>query len=256
MSVKLHDSVLGDGPDVVLLHGLFGMGSNLGSLARALQDNYRVHSVDLPNHGHSEWLEEADIGALAQALADWMDERHLPQAAFVGHSLGGKVAMQLALSEPARVESLVVADIAPVAYQPRHEAVFAGLDAVAEGMCRSRSEAGELMAAHIREEQVIQFLLLSLQRGEEGTYNWRFNLDGLRRNYAAVQQAPIPEIVYTGRVLFIKGADSDYIRPEHQDTILGLFPQAEVKIMADCGHWLHAQQPRLFNAIVHRFLDD
>ncbi|MEP1593342.1 MAG: alpha/beta fold hydrolase [Halieaceae bacterium] len=239
-----------------MLHGLFGMGSNLGALARALADNYRVHSLDLPNHGRSDWLDEAGIGALASAVADWMDSRSVSRAALVGHSLGGKVAMQLALSQPARVDALVVADIAPVLYQPRHEAVFAALDAVAAGGCRSRAEAGQRMAAHIREEQVIQFLLLSLQRGEDGSYNWRFNLEGLRENYSVVLQGLATELPYEGRVLFIKGSESDYILPEHQDVILGMFPRAQVRIMADCGHWLHAEQPRLFNAIVHRFLDD
>lgn len=256
MPLKLHDSVLGDGPDVVLLHGLFGMGSNLGALARALADSYRVHSLDLPNHGRSDWLDEAGIDELAVAVADWMDSRGVSQAALVGHSLGGKVAMQLALSQPARLDALVVADIAPVLYQPRHQAVFAGLDAVATGGCGSRAEAGQRMAAHIQEEQVIQFLLLSLQRAEDGSYNWRFNLEGLRKNYQAMQQGLAAELPYDGRVLFIKGAESDYILPEHQDTILGMFPGADVRIMADCGHWLHAEQPRLFNAIVHRFLDD
>jgi len=255
MTLKLHDSVLGDGPDVVLLHGLFGMGSNLGALARALADNYRVHSLDLPNHGRSDWLDEPGIDALACAVADWMDSRNVPRAAIVGHSLGGKVAMQLALSEPARVDSLVVADIAPVLYQPRHEAVFAGLDAVAAAGCSSRAEASRLMAAHIKEEQVIQFLLLSLQKGEDGTYSWRFNLAALRKNYSTIQQGLAAELPYEGPVLFIKGAQSDYILPEHQDTILAMFPCAQVRIMADCGHWLHAEQPRLFNAIVHRFLD-
>ena len=256
MPLKLHDSVLGDGPDVVLLHGLFGMGSNLGALARALADNYRVHSLDLPNHGRSAWLDEAGIDELASAVVDWMDSRKLSRAAIMGHSLGGKVAMQLAIYEPARVDALVVADIAPVLYQPRHEAVFAGLDAVAAGGCRTRAEAAQRMAGHIKEGQVIQFLLLSLQRGEDGSYNWRFNLSGLRKNYSSIQQGLTAELPYEGRVLFIKGAESDYMLPEHQNTIVGMFPSAQVRIMADCGHWLHAEQPRLFNAIVHRFLDD
>lgn len=255
MSTKLHDSVLGDGPDVVLLHGLFGMGGNLGSLARSLQDSYRVHSVDLPNHGRSAWQDDAGLEAMAEAVADWMDDRHLASAAFVGHSLGGKVAMQMALSQPARVDSLVVADIAPVDYTPRHDAVFAALDAVASAHCQSRVEAGELMAKTLVEPEVIQFLLLSLQRGEEGSYAWRFNLDALKRNYAAIQQAPVLEIVYPGRVLFIKGGESDYILPEHQERILTLFPAADMSVMEGCGHWLHAQQPQRFNTLVREFLD-
>ena len=254
MVVKVHHSVIGQGQNVVLLHGLFGMGSNLGALARVLQDEYRVYSVDLPNHGRSQWLPEAGISTLANAITQWMDECSLGSATLVGHSLGGKVAMQLALSQPERVASLVVADIAPVEYPSRHDEVFAALVAVAAAGCRSRAEAGELMADYLQEDGVIQFLLMSLKRQESGTYNWRFNLAGLRENYAALRQAPAAKGSYGGKVLFIKGADSDYILPEHEQPIRVLFPEAQVKVMADCGHWLHAQQPRLFNRIVQRFL--
>ncbi|MFT6286358.1 MAG: esterase [Halieaceae bacterium] len=254
MAVKIHHSVIGQGSDVLLLHGLFGMGSNLGSLARALQDEYRVHTIDLPNHGRSQWLLEAGITALANAIAQWMDECGVSSAALVGHSLGGKVAMQLALSQPARVNALVVADIAPVDYPSRHNEVFAALLAVAGAGCRSRAEAGKLMASYLQDEGTIQFLLMSLRKDENGTYNWRFNLAGLEDNYAAVREAPAANGCYDQRVLFVKGADSDYILPEHEQPIRALFPQSQVRVMADCGHWLHAQQPRLFNSIVKGFL--
>lgn len=256
MTVNLHDSVAGDGPDVVLLHGLFGMGSNLGSLARALQDRYRVHSVDLPNHGHSGWLDEASLVVQAQCVAQWMEERHLHSAAFVGHSLGGKVAMQLALQEPLKVDALVVADIAPVNYAGSHDDVFAALDAVAAQSVRSRAEAGAIMAEFIEEEMVAQFLLLSLQRADDGTYHWRFNLQGLKDNYAAVREAPELDIPYDGPTLFIAGGDSPYIKAEYHAAIQACFPSSSIAVMPDCGHWLHAQDPKTFNALVGDFLDN
>ncbi len=255
MSVKIHHSVVGDGPNVVLLHGLFGMGSNLGALARALQDDYRVHSIDLPNHGRSGWLEDAGLAALAGVITGWLEDSELGNVALVGHSLGGKIAMQIALADPARVDSLVVADIAPVEYPSHHDQVFAALDAVCDAACQSRAEAAELMAGILREEDVIQFLLMSLYRTPDGTYQWRFNLKGLKENYVAVRHAPEASGMYGGEVLFVKGGDSDYILPEHEPQIRALFPSASVKIMQNCGHWLHAQQPRLFNSIVKRFLD-
>lgn len=255
VSAKLHSTRLGDGPAVVLLHGLFGAGSNLGALARALSDRFEVHSVDLPNHGRSQWMEGADLAAMAAALADWMHHHGLPVASLVGHSLGGKVAMELALAQPQRVSSLVVADIAPVPYEPHHDQVFAGLEAVAASPCGSRREAAQRMEAHIQEPDVIQFLLASLQRGEDGNYRWRFNLQGLRDNYSAVRAAPDFRSPYGGPVLFIKGGESDYIREQHRTHILALFPQAQLKVMPGCGHWLHAQQPRMFNGLVGRFLD-
>lgn len=238
----------------MLLHGLFGMGSNLGALARALQDDFRVYSVDLPNHGRSEWLPGADIPVMASCVAQWLTSQGLHRAHLVGHSLGGKVAMQLALHHASLVDALCVADIAPVNYSPHHDDVLAALLAVEAGDCRSRSQAADLMADYLKEEMVSQFLLMSLRRNEAGTYGWRFNLAEIIDNYDAIRAALEADIPFTGNVLFIKGGDSDYILPQHRSVIMRLFPGATVKIMPDCGHWLHAQQPRLFNSIVSRFL--
>ena len=163
--------------------------------------------------------------------------------------------MQVALERPDLLAKLVVADIAPVQYPPHHDRVFAALDAVAVGQCDSRQAAAELMARHLEEQDVIQFLLMSLRRGPDGSYQWRFNLEGIKRNYMAVRDAPGASAPYRGPVQFIKGGESDYIRESHRSHILALFPQATVKVMPACGHWLHAQQPRLFNGIAGRFLD-
>ena len=130
MGTVLHDSALGEGPDVVLLHGLFGQGSNLGSVARALQCNFRVHSLDLPDHGRSAWTPAPSIPSYVEAVAAWLRGRNIHRAHLLGHSLGGKVAMGLALAYPGLVDRLIVADIAPIAYQPSHDRIFAGLAAV------------------------------------------------------------------------------------------------------------------------------
>lgn len=255
MTVKIHSTAAGSGPDIILIHGLFGMGSNLGALARALQDRYRVHSVDLPNHGRSGWVVATDIPDMAGALLHWMDEQQLETVALVGHSLGGKVAMELALRNPHRVRALVVADIAPVAYGASHEAEFAALNAVNQVQCRSRAQAGEIMSAYVEAYMVVQFLLKNLVRGDDGCYQWRFNLAGITATYEAMRAAIAPGDPYTGPVLFIKGGDSNYLQAKHRERILDLFPGATVKVIPDCGHWLHAQQPRLFNGLVGRFVD-
>jgi esterase len=132
--------------------------------------------------------------------------------------------------------------------------VFAALDAVHGAGVRSRAGAGALMREHLQEEGVIQFLLMSLKRNDDGRYSWRFNLEGLKRDYGAVRAAPDGNMPFKGPVLFIKGGVSDYILPKHRTTVLRLFPGAELKVMPDCGHWLHAEQPALFNSIVRRFL--
>jgi esterase len=255
MTGAINFSVTGDGPAVVLMHGLFGAGNNLGALSRFLRDNYRVYSLDLPNHGRSAWREQAGPQAMAEVVSIWMDAEGVESASLVGHSLGGKVAMELALSQQRRISGLVVADIAPVAYPAHHDAVFAALDAVLEAGCQTREEAAAVMADHLPEPDVIQFLLMGLQRSGDRSYGWRFNLEGIKRDYAAVRAAPESGRHYPGPALFIKGGASDYILPEHREQVLSLFPLAAMKVMPGCGHWLHAEQPAQFNGIVGRFLD-
>jgi esterase len=255
MTADLYAKRAGEGAAVVLLHGLFGSANNLGALARALQPHYTVFSLDLPNHGRSAWLASPSLPVMADKVAQWMDEEGLSQAHFVGHSLGGKVAMELALRRPQCVSSLTVADIAPVGYAAHHENIFAALEAVATQPCSSREEAAARMAAYIPEEGVIQFLLSSLQRDKQGGYSWRFDMAGLKASLPSLLLAPAAGPVYEGPVLFVKGGASDYIQEQHWPAIKALFPAAVLKIMPDCSHWLHAQKPQLFNGIVQRFLE-
>lgn len=240
---------------MVLLHGLFGSGANLGALARSLADAYRVYTPDLPNHGRSPWLDAPDLPAMAATLRRWMDSEGLGRVYLLGHSLGGKVAMECALRDPARVAALVVADIAPVAYPERHDSVFAALAAVAAGDCEDRAAAAERMSRYLQDEQVINFLLASLQRTAQGSMGWRFDLEGLRSAYPALLAAPGEGSPYPGPALFIKGGESDYILEAHQPAIETLFPAARLEVVPGCGHWLHAERPDQFNRIVRHFLD-
>ena len=253
----LHAARVGDaGPHVVLLHGLFGMGSNLGALARALADGYRVHSLDLPDHGRSAWTDGTDLPRMADAVGAWLRGAGIDRAHLVGHSLGGKVAMQLALAEPATVASLVVADIAPVRYSASHDAVFAALAAVEAAAVGSRREAGDILRRYLEEEGVVQFLLLSLARGDDGRWGWRFHRAGLEANYPAYLAAPAASGPYGGPVLFLRGGRSPYVSEAHSETIHRLFSAARIETLAGCGHWLHAEEPERFNALVRAFLDE
>lgn len=254
MDNRLHDSVLGDGPDVVLLHGLFGQGSNLGSIARALQEDFRVHSPDLPDHGHSPWTEKPCIQSYAEAIAAWMDERRIDMAHFVGHSLGGKVAMQLALTEPARVDRLVVADIAPVAYPPGHQGVLEGLKRVAESGCTTRKEAGDLLAESVEDQGVIQFLLMSLMRDGQGPCQWRLNYVGITEAYERFREALDADTPFDGDTLFIRGDQSQYVLDDHKEAIEALFSHYRLETLTGTGHWLHAERPKDFNQLVLDFL--
>ncbi len=256
MTQILHWEQEGEGPDVVLIHGLFGMGNNLGGLSRGLRNDYRVTRIDLPNHGRSPWVASAGVEEMALLLQHTLVTIGIERAALVGHSLGGKVAMQCALEpEAICLWSLVVADIAPVAYGAAHTAVFAGLDAVAAARPAGRRAAADILAQHLDDERVGQFLLLSLVRSEDGRYDWRLNLEELHASYALYRQAITSAKSFEGPTLFVKGGQSDYIQASHRDMIMALFPLATVRVLADAGHWLHAEQPRLFNSVVRRFLD-
>lgn len=244
----------GEGLPVVLLHGLFGSGDNLGPLARALAESMAVYQLDLPAHGRSDTLAQLSLDAMAAAVLAWLDAQALQQVVLVGHSLGGKVAMQLALRFPQRVAGLVVADIAPVSYPPHHRAVLAGLNAVQRATLASRAEAERILADYIAEPPVRQFLLKSLYRRDATAFSWRFDLAAIERDYAQLLSAPAEGLQFAGPCLFIKGELSDYIVAEHRALIQRYFPAAEFKMLQGVGHWLHAEKPQLFNALVSRFL--
>jgi len=255
--VELHVQQRGTtGPLVVALHGLFGDGDNLAGLAAELADDHRVLLPDLRNHGRSPWREGMALSALAGDVLALLDRLEEPRAWLVGHSLGGKVAMALALNQPERVAGLVVGDIAPVAYPPHHQAVFAGLSAVAAAEVGSRAEADALLARHVEDPRVRGFLLKSLTRVEGKTpvrFAWRFNWSVLQSDYEALSAAPAGR-AYEGPALFLKGEQSTYILPEHEAVTRRLFPSFAFRMIAGTGHWLHAEKPQQFNRLVRNFL--
>lgn len=252
-ALPLHYTLHGDaGQPVVLLHGLFGSGDNLGALARDLAADCRVISADLRNHGRSPHAASMSLAEMAADVAVLLDALGIEAADIVGHSLGGKVAMQLALNEPARVRRLVSADIAPVRYEPHHHGIFAGLQAVDLTTLRQRGEADAVLARFVEEMPVRQFLLKSLYRDDAG-FHWRFNLPALVDNYEQVLAAPVGQ-PFAGPVLFIKGGRSDYLLPEHEPVARALFPHFKVKVIEGTGHWLHGEKPAVFNKLVRDFL--
>jgi esterase len=181
-------------------------------------------------------------------------QQHLGIAAshVLGHSLGGKVAMQLALRYPERVQRLAIADIAPVGYAPHHQAIFAGLQAIDLVHLRQRSDAEPILAQFIEEPAVRLFLLKSLYRDGE-QFRWRFNLPVLIDSYRELLAAPHGE-PFNGPTLFIKGELSDYIVAEYEPAIRKLFPNFTFKSIAGTGHWLHAEKPAAFNKLIQQFL--
>ena len=251
--MKLNFSCSGKGEPLILIHGLFGSLENLGVLARALQEDFRVYAIDLPNHGRSPHTDQLDLTLLTRTLEQWMNDQQLATATLIGHSLGGKVAMELALSHPDRVARLAVMDIAPGPCPERNGEVFAALMSLPLENISSRNEAREHLARHGLEAGVQGFLLKNLQRGQDGGFRWRVNLPLLHSNYARLVAAN-REGRYDSPVLFLKGEHSGYIHEGQRADILARFPAAQLKIVAGAGHWLHADKPELVTALLRRFL--
>lgn len=251
MSVALarteHDSG-GDAPPLLIAHGLFGSARNWGVIARRLSDRGPVTAVDMRNHGNSPWADSHGYADLAEDLAAIAG----PGWDVLGHSMGGKAAMMLALTRPGKVRRLIVADIAPAAYGHSQSHLIAAMRALDLKGIASRSEADDRLAPLVPDATTRAFLLQSLDiKGR----CWRLNLDLLDREMDIVTGWPGHDGRFEGPTLFLTGAESDYVKPEHREHIRELFPKARFARIPGAGHWLHAQKPREFEASVRVFLE-
>ena len=250
----LYHTVIGRGEPLILLHGLFGMGDNLIGIAKYLSEYFTVYCLDLRNHGHSFSADSMRFEEMATDVLVFMDSHQIPKAHLLGHSLGGKVAMQLALMSAERVMRLVVADIAPVAYGGNHDEVFSAFNALDLDGLMSRSDAEAILRPYIQEQDVRLFILKSLARNKAGKFSWLLNIDSIEKNYNDLRTGLVSEQAFTGSTLFIKGELSSYIQAGHRDMIETLFPQSQFKIIQNVGHWLHIEKPVTFNNLVKQFL--
>ena len=249
-------------PVVILIHGMFGSLSNLGVLARPLLEHCRVISVDLRNHGDSPHEQTMDIPSMAEDIVQLMDELAIHSATLIGHSLGGKVAMQVALNCPERVNGLVVADIAPVTYTGGQDRALAGLVALSRLMgpggdqVESRSTADKLLSDYVDEPGVRAFLLKNLARNADGGFSLKLNISSIEENYSTTLVAAPSGDSYSGPTLFLKGETSAYIQEKHRPVIRQMFPRARLQVVEGAGHWLHAEQPQVVNQLIGQFLQD
>ncbi|TCO72883.1 alpha/beta fold hydrolase [Rhodovulum euryhalinum] len=242
-----------DAPPLLIAHGLFGSARNWGVIAKRLSDSRQVIAVDMRNHGASPWAARHRYPDLADDLAEVI-AAHGGRADVLGHSMGGKAAMVLALTRPEAVNRLVVADIAPVAYGHSQAHLIAAMRALDLAHVTRRGEADAALAAQIGDASVRAFLLQSLDLKSSPPV-WRLNLDSLETEMAHIVGWP-DDIAgqFAGPTLFLSGAASDYVRPEHRDRIKALFPGARFAKIPGAGHWLHAEKPRDFEAAVRAFL--
>lgn len=244
------------GDPLIILHGLFGNQSNWAQHARIFANTYAVYGFDHRNHGRSEWADEMDYPTMANDVRETMKIHNIENAYFIGHSMGGKTAMQLALTRPQLVKKLVIVDIAPVKYKSHHDAIFEGLEFLNLDMIDHRSDADEILSEYVAEKSVRDFLLANLQKDEEGTFFWRMNLEAIRKGYRELLDGLESNTSFDGEVLFVKGEKSNYIMKSHEKKIMQLFPNAQIQTLKSTGHWLHTEQPELFQSMVYKFLKD
>jgi pimeloyl-ACP methyl ester carboxylesterase len=253
LSMIRHPAAAPEGlPPLLIAHGLFGSGRNWGVIARRLADRRDVVAVDMRNHGDSPHFPTQGYAEMGADLAEVVE--HLGgRADVLGHSMGGKAAMMLALTRGDLVRKLVVADIAPVAY--RHEQVqnVAAMRSVPVDRVRTRADADGALADRIDDPALRAFFLQSLDL-RSAPPRWKLNLDVLETEMPKIVGWPDPAGHFDGPVLFLSGAESHYVRPENRETIRRLFPAARFAKIPGAGHWLHAEKPREFEETVRVFL--
>lgn len=263
-----------EGPRVAFVHGLFGQGRNWTTIARRLADpgadgpGHRVTLVDLPNHGHSPWTDRVDYVDMAESVAALLAGFGEP-VTLVGHSMGGKVAMQLALRHPDLLRGLVVVDISPSGYpetggrtdDPDEEAspfaaFIAAMRAIDLDGLATREDADAALRAAVPSDMVRAFLLQSLVRDGSTGWRWRLNLELLGRDLGVLRGFPDPPpgAVFDGPTLWIAGADSTYVLDEDRPRMEQLFPRVRLVRVKNAGHWVHSEAPEVFTEAVRRFL--
>ncbi len=255
--MSLHHTTVGNGPSpVVFIHGLFGQGKNFTSIASNIGDVATSWLVDQPNHGRSPWTVNFSLDEQAAIMADWLRETVSGPATLVGHSLGGKVAMRLALQHPELVSRLMVVDTAP----SRNGATshFAELVSAMRNLdlanVTSRSDAGERLTRLIPDAAVRGFLLQNLKR-QGGYWAWNANLDLLGDNLHVVAGWPSLDTSWDGPTWWVVGGRSDYVQPEDMAVMRELFPRVVSVTLKKAGHWVHADEPEAFTSILRKFLD-
>lgn len=252
---SLNYKEFGEGEATLILHGVFGMLDNWQSFAKRLAENYNVFIIDQRNHGKSFHSDAFSYELMAEDLKKFMDEHSLDRAHIIGHSMGGKTAMQFAFTYPERLNKLIVIDIAPKQYMPGHLEIFHALFDLDLESIESRKEAADALADQIPSQAVRQFLLKNLSRNKEGSYHLKMNLPVIYQNYDKIIEALESDVPYEGETLFVKGGYSPYIQEEDSELIEQLFPNSNVFEIEQSGHWVHAQKPQELFELISGYLE-
>lgn len=251
--MKLFFREYGAGQPIIILHGLFGSSDNWLTQAKILSTQYKVYTVDQRNHGQSPHDDAFDYKAMVDDLLEFISDHQLKDPIILGHSMGGKAAMNFALAHPDKLSKLIVVDISPRAYDLEHYTIIEGLKAIPISTLASRNEADEILAGYVSEPDVRQFLLKNLQRKAEGGFSWKINLPVIDEKLSNIGLDLQFSGVFDKPSLFIRGSKSRYVPDEDRTRIKEVFPKSSLVSM-DTGHWVQAEKPQEFVDVVIRWL--
>jgi esterase len=243
----------GEGEPLVILHGLFGSSDNWYTLAKTFSTQYKVYLVDQRNHGQSPHSDEFNYKLLAEDLEEFLGSHDIVNPIVIGHSMGGKTAMNLAVKQPDMIDKLIVVDIVPKSYPVHHDHILDGLNAIDLKSLSSRTAADQILSTFIPEIDVRQFLLKNLSRSSEGGFEWKINLKAIDKHIEEIGEGMQYEGKFENPTLFIKGARSNYYADGDEELIASIFPNVKFSTL-DTGHWVQAEKPAEFSDTVVRFL--
>ncbi len=252
--MRLNFHVVGNGPPLLILHGLLGSLDNWMPHAQRLSSQFQVSLLDLRNHGHSPHDAEFNYDVMAADVAEFIRDQNLGLVNLIGHSMGGKVAMRFAQLHPGLLQKLIVVDMSPREYAPRYAKILDAMHALDLHQFQQRNEVEAALLPTVPDKSIRQFLLKNLGRDKAGMLRWKPNVAALRANYHLIRSAIPPEIQFGGPTLFVRGGKSDYIREPDVTLIRQMFPQVKLETIATAGHWVHAEAPEDFIQTITDFL--
>ena len=253
-SMELHFERYGKGDPLILLHGLMGSLENWRSMSARLGQQFQVFALDQRNHGRSPHSLEMSYDLMAEDVHEFLRDQGLGDAFILGHSMGGKTAMQVALRYPPAVRKLIVVDISPRSYSPKHEKTIAGMLALELSRYRNRKEMEAALAPAVPDLAARQFLLKNLERKPAGGFSWKIGLEGITRNYSHLRENISSRPPFEKATLFIRGELSDYLLESELELIHTLFPKAVLRNVPKAAHLVHTENPDAFEELVVDFL--
>lgn len=254
--MELNYKVFGDvGEDIIIIHGLLGSLDNFQSIAKQLSETYRVWLLDMRNHGRSFHSEEMNYEVMVEDVHEFMKSNQLAHAHLIGHSMGGKVAMNFALTYPELVNDLIIIDIGPKKYEGDHQVILKTMKDISLNDFSERSEIEEKISEKIHSQKIVQLMMKNLGR-DQNTFFWKPNVEVILKNYRLLMDTMPKHQIFNGKTVFIKGENSDYIEVDELEDFRKYFSEAQMMIVPNSGHWVHADQPEVFLQLLFKILNN